>query len=95
MTDTAAKRQHALQVSRAWKRILLDADGGLKEDARIVLKELMDFCQYFGPGYVLGNHDKTLEMAVMRRVVNHILVAVDISETHITKRLEIGRDDDD
>lgn len=75
--------------------MMLTPDGGLSMDARLVLKDMMDFAQYFGPGYVLGNHDKTLELAVMRRFINHILVAVDISETHITKRLEIGRDDDD
>lgn len=94
-TRPARSEPHAIVVSRAWKRLFLANDGGLKDDAKLALKDLMDECEFFGRGYVLGDHDKTLELAVKRRIINHILVALDISERHIWKRLAIARGDDE
>lgn len=95
MTDRQQPAPKPLRISRAWKRIFLADDGGLSEDGKLVLKDLMDECEFFGKGYVLGDPDKTLELAVKRRIINHILVALDISERHIWKRLAIARGDDD
>jgi hypothetical protein len=88
MTDeTESATRHKLEVSRAWKRLVLDENGALHADGKLVLRDLMKHSQFFGTAqYALGNHDKTLELAVRRQLVTHILACVWLSADDIIKK---------
>jgi len=61
------------RVSHAWKRALLNSKGQLHDDGKLILKSLMGPAHYFDVGYVPGDHDRTLIMAVRRETVNRVL----------------------
>ena len=90
---TASPKRRELLVSRAWKRLLLAEDGGISRDGRLVLQDLMAKASFFGKQYELGNPERTLELAIRRQTVIHILACIAIGEEHIMKTLEIYNDD--
>jgi hypothetical protein len=69
--------------ANAWRRLLLDSDGKLHSDGKIVLKSLMGPAKYFDVGYVPGDHDRTLIMAVRRETVNRIMRLLKFDEAAI------------
>lgn len=83
----------SLEATRAWKRVMLAEDGGISADGKTILRQLMKQANYFGKQYELGSPDRTLELAIKRSLVNHILVSLDIGEAQVMKLLEIVRDD--
>ena len=83
----SAKRREA----NAWRRALLDERGNLHGDGRILLRSLMRQSQYMDVGYVPGDHDRTLILAVRRETVNRILRLLKFDESQI---MELMRDDD-
>lgn len=90
--ETQSPRRRELLVARAWKRLLLAADGGLNPDGKLVLRDLMAKAQFFGKQYELGNQERTLQLAVRREVVIHILASLSIGEVQIMQLLEINND---
>lgn len=83
----SAKRREA----NAWRRALLDEKGNLHADGRVLLRSLMRQSQYMDVGYVPGDHDRTLILAVRRETVNRILRLLNFNETQV---MEMMRDDD-
>lgn len=87
MSKTESATRHKLEVARAWKRLVLDEDGGLHADGKLILRDLMRQSQFLGQQqYVLGNHDRTLELAVRRQMVTHIMACIWLSADDIIKR---------
>ena len=91
--QTVSPKRRELLVSRAWKRLLLAEDGGISKDGKVVLQDRMVKASFFGQQYQLGNHERTLELAVRRQTVIHILACLAIGEEQIMKTLEIYNDD--
>lgn len=80
--------------ARAWRRALLDENGNLHADGKAILGSLMRFSQYFGVGYVPGDHDRTLIIAARRELVNRIFALLDYDESNILAIIRESRDDD-
>lgn len=91
--ESASPKRREIREARAWKRALLATDGGISADGRTILRGLMQMAQFFGRQYEIGNHDRTLELAVKRQVVVHVLNCLDISEAQIKKILEVRHDE--
>jgi hypothetical protein len=91
-TPTISTRRARVRANHAWQRLLLGDDGALSPDAKVCLRELMDQAQWFGRQYELGNPERTLELAVRRQTVIHILVALNLTEADAAKLMEIQRE---
>lgn len=81
-------------MARAYQRCLLDGDGRLHEDGRLIIGDLIRLSDFFGPQYVSGNSELTLERAVKRSFVVHVLVMLGLSEAQVTQRLKEMMTDD-
>ena len=90
--ETVSPKRREVLVAQAWQRLLLAVDGGLNVDARTVLRDLMQSSQFFGRQYELGNPERTLELAVRRQTVIHILACLKLDDRKIDKILEIQND---
>jgi hypothetical protein len=49
--------------------------------------------EFFGPQYTVGNPERTLELAVKRGFVVHVLFMLGLSEAHVLKLRETLIDD--
>jgi hypothetical protein len=92
-----------VRLARAWKRVMLGADGKLHADGKLILQDLFKRSRFFGVGqYSLNNQYRTLELAVTRQLVTHILGCVGLSEMAIggdpdralNLREDVFKDDD-
>lgn len=92
---TEVRETRAAKASRAWKRLLLEKDGsGFNADAKIALKDLLHVSQFFGAQYDVSSPERTLELAVKRQIVIHIIACVDIDvEAKVKKLLEVQNDE--
>lgn len=81
---TASRRRATLLVSRAWKRIMLDEQGKLHSDARLILRDLFDKAGFYAAQqYFPGQNDLTVARASRREIVIHILALIEKSEDEI------------
>jgi hypothetical protein len=78
--------------ANAWRRALLNDKGELHSDGRLMLRSLMRSAHYFDVGYVPGDHDRTLILAVRRETVNRILKLLSFDEARALKEM---REDND
>lgn len=79
--------------ANAWRRALLGADGKLSPDGRILLRSLMKPAHYFDVGYVAGDHDRTLILAVRRETVNRILKIIHFDEAAVLQHMREEQND--
>ena len=91
--ETESKALRTLRLSRAWKRLFLGEDGGLHNDGRQILQDLLRKADFFGVQYEPGNHDATLIKAVKRSFVIDILAQLSIDEAQIQQLIRITQDD--
>lgn len=73
--------------AHAWRRALLDDAGNLHADGKAIIGGLMRFADYFGPGYSVESHNRTLVLASRREMVNRILAVLEYDETKIRQAL--------
>lgn len=91
---SASPRRNDLVLSRAYQRCLLDMKGQLHEDGKLILGDLIRLSDFFGPQYVSGKPDLTLERAVKRQFVIHVLIRLGMSEAFVMKHFKEMLDDD-
>lgn len=79
--------------ANAWRRALLGPDGKLSADGRIILRSLMKPAHYFEVGYVAGDHDRTLILAVRRETVNRVLKIIHFDESAVLAHMREEQDE--
>ncbi len=79
--------------ANAWRRALLGPDGKLSADGRVLLRSLMKPAHYFDVGYVAGDHDRTLILAVRRETVNRILKIIHFDESAVLAHMREEQND--
>lgn len=79
--------------SNAWRRALLGPDGKLSPDGKVILRSLMKSAHYFDVGYVAGDHDRTLILAVRRETVNRILKIIHFDESAVLAHMREDAND--
>jgi hypothetical protein len=90
---STGRNRDALVVARAYQRCLLNDKRDFHEDGRIVLGDLLRASEFFGAQYVVGKPERTLELAVKRAMIIHILTMLGLSEAHVLKQREVLLDD--
>lgn len=88
-------KNDARVTARAWKRALLNEEGLLHADGIVILRDLLRLSEFFGPQYVVGKPERTLELAVKRQLVIHILAMLGLPESYALQQRELLRQDDD
>lgn len=96
LTEAFPSGAHDVRVTaRAWQRALKNEDGLLHADGIVILRDLLRLSEFFGPQYVVGKAERTLELAVKRQMVIHILAMLGLSESHALQLRERLRSNDD
>lgn len=80
--------QHLLPMfsrSRAWKQLLLDKNGNLKPEARLVVADLARFCRANSTTFTPGDPHTSTHLEGRREVFTRIISYIGLNELLIYK----------